>query len=116
MDGGGLRGQGRRVLRCSRAHGLAGRPPAVTEAQLQAIRARARELFARWEAVAPGAALETIRQHTQGQNPAEFDYRFNLTYGRQYTADHPVLAAVRALLDEETERRARSADRGTPDV
>jgi putative hydrolase of HD superfamily len=57
--------------------------------------------------------LETILQHTQGRNPAEFDYRFNLTYGRQYTADHPVLAAVRALLDEETERRARIADRDT---
>jgi putative hydrolase of HD superfamily len=54
--------------------------------------------------------LETILQHTQGQNPSEFDYRFNLTYGRQYTADHPVLAAVRALLDEETERRARTTD------
>src|SRR5687767_7156460 len=54
--------------------------------------------------------LETILQHTQGQNPAEFDYRFNLTYGRQYTADHPVLVAVRALLDAETERRARTAD------
>jgi putative hydrolase of HD superfamily len=51
--------------------------------------------------------LETILQHTQGRNPADFDYRFNLTYGRQYTADHPLLAAVRALLDEATERRAR---------
>ena len=54
--------------------------------------------------------LETILQHTQGQNPAEFDYRFNLTYGRQYTADHPVLVAVRSVLDEETERRARNAE------
>ena len=54
--------------------------------------------------------LETILQHTQGRNPAEFDYRFNLTYGRQYTADHPVLAAVREMLDAETERRARESD------
>ena len=54
--------------------------------------------------------LETILQHTQGQNPADFDYRFNLTYGRQFTADHPVLVAVRALLDAETERRAREAE------
>ena len=53
--------------------------------------------------------LETILQHTQGQNPAEFDYRFNLTYGRRFTLDHPVLAALRALLDEETERRARES-------
>jgi putative hydrolases of HD superfamily len=54
--------------------------------------------------------LETILQHTQGRNPGGFDYRFNLTYGRQYTADHPVLAAVRAILDDETERRAREAE------
>jgi len=54
--------------------------------------------------------LETILQHTQGRNPADFDYRFNLTYGRQFTADHPVLAAVRKMLDEETERRAREAE------
>jgi putative hydrolases of HD superfamily len=54
--------------------------------------------------------LETILQHTQGHNPADFDYRFNLTYGRQYTGDHPLLAAVRAVLDEETERRARETE------
>ena len=54
--------------------------------------------------------LETILQHTQGRNPAEFDYRFNLTYGRQYTADHPVLVALREVLDAETERRARESD------
>jgi putative hydrolase of HD superfamily len=59
--------------------------------------------------------LETILQHTQGRNPPEFDYRFNLGYGRQYTGDHPLLVAVRALLDEETERRAQSAER-TPDA
>jgi putative hydrolases of HD superfamily len=53
--------------------------------------------------------LETILQHTQGQNPRDFDYRFNLTYGRRFTGDHPVLAALRALLDEETERRARES-------
>jgi len=52
--------------------------------------------------------LETILQHTQGRNPPDFDYRFNLSYGRQYTEAYPLLAAVRAILDEETERRARS--------
>jgi putative hydrolase of HD superfamily len=51
--------------------------------------------------------LETILQHVQGRNPADFDYRFNLTYGRQFTAGHPVLEQLRALLDGETERRAR---------
>jgi putative hydrolase of HD superfamily len=54
--------------------------------------------------------LETILQHTQGRNPPDFDYRFNLTYGRRFTGDHPLLAAVRAILDEETERRARESD------
>ena len=54
--------------------------------------------------------LETILQHTQGQNPPDFDYRFNLGYGRQYTTGHPLLEAARTLLDAETERRAREAD------
>ena len=54
--------------------------------------------------------LETILQHTQGDNPRDFDYRFNLGYGRQFTADHPVLVELRAILDSETERRAREAE------
>ncbi|HEX8391973.1 MAG TPA: HD domain-containing protein [Longimicrobium sp.] len=54
--------------------------------------------------------LETILQHTQGQNPPGFDYRFNLQYGRGYTSAPPLIAAVRALLDDETERRAREAE------
>lgn len=51
--------------------------------------------------------LETILQHTQGRNPADFDYAFNLAYGREYTTTDPVLAALRARLDLETARRAR---------
>lgn len=54
--------------------------------------------------------LETILQHTQGANPPDFDYRFNLGYGRQYTADEPVLVELRRILDDETERRARETD------
>jgi putative hydrolase of HD superfamily len=54
--------------------------------------------------------LETILQHTQGLNPTDFDYRFNLAYGQVYTAAHPVLAALRARLDQETEARARRPD------
>lgn len=53
--------------------------------------------------------LETILQHTQGLNPPDFDYRFNLGYGRQYTADHPVIVALRAELDAATEQRAVDA-------
>lgn len=54
--------------------------------------------------------LETILQHNQGRNPADFDYRFNLGYGQQYTGVHPLLAELRALLDAETEQRAREAE------
>jgi putative hydrolase of HD superfamily len=52
--------------------------------------------------------LETILQHTQGDNPPDFDYRFNLTYGRQYTGGHPVLVALRERLDRDTEERAEA--------
>jgi len=54
--------------------------------------------------------LETILQHTQGANPPDFDYRFNLGYGRRYTEGHPLLETLRAILDQETERRARERD------
>jgi putative hydrolases of HD superfamily len=50
--------------------------------------------------------LETIIQHNQGKNPADFDYAFNLDYGKRYTAADPMMAALRALLDQETARRA----------
>jgi putative hydrolase of HD superfamily len=70
-------------------------------------------------AVSPEARLakaldkfETIMQHNQGQNPAAFDYRFNLEYGRRFTEGDPFLAAVRATLDRETEERARSPEPG----
>ena len=58
--------------------------------------------------------LETILQHTQGLNPADFDYRYNLTYGQAYTAAHPILAALRERLDEATEARARRSDFAPP--
>jgi putative hydrolase of HD superfamily len=50
--------------------------------------------------------LETILQHTQGRNPADFDYAFNLDYGRRYTTGDPLLEALRARLDAETARLA----------
>jgi putative hydrolase of HD superfamily len=56
--------------------------------------------------------LETILQHTQGRNPADFDYDFNLGYGRHYTEADPLLAALRDRLDEATRRRAEDAARG----
>lgn len=53
--------------------------------------------------------LETIMQHNQGLNPEEFDYRFNLGYGQQYTEGHPVIVALRAALDRETRRLAEKS-------
>jgi len=60
--------------------------------------------------------LETILQHTQGDNPPGFDYRYNLDYGHRYTSDDPLILLLRELLDVETERRAvagEQADRRT---
>ena len=51
--------------------------------------------------------LETILQHNQGQNPADFDYAFNLTYGFEQTSAHPLLAEIRSFLDNETRARMR---------
>lgn len=84
-------------------------------------RAHREEILALWDeyeaAASPEARLakgldklETILQHNQGRNPPDFDYRFNLEYGRSHTDAEPVLAAVRALLDEETARLAREHD------
>ncbi len=83
------------------------------------------EIVALWDdyeaAASPEASLakgldklETILQHTQGANPPGFDYRYNLDYGRRYTASSPILAVLRAILDQETERRASEADHPVP--
>jgi putative hydrolase of HD superfamily len=56
--------------------------------------------------------LETILQHTQGKNPADFDYAFNLAHGRHYTAGDPLLEALRARLDAETARLAAESRDG----
>lgn len=50
--------------------------------------------------------LETIIQHNQGKNPKDFDYAFNLNYGKEYTSDHPVVSSIREILDDETKKRA----------
>ena len=49
--------------------------------------------------------LETILQHTQGANPPDFDYRFNLGYGRAFTSGEPVIVRLRKILDAETSAR-----------
>lgn len=56
--------------------------------------------------------LEAILQHTQGQNPPGFDYRFNLHFGRRYTESPELLAKLRQILDSESEARAIASERG----
>lgn len=78
------------------------------------LRERIISLYDEYEAAATAEAqavkaldkLETILQHTQGLNPPDFDYQFNLDYGRQYTSATPFLAALREVLDAETRKRA----------
>ena len=45
-------------------------------------------------------------QHNQGANPPDFDYLFNLQYGRKYTSAEPLFAQLRELVDGDTRRRA----------
>lgn len=51
--------------------------------------------------------LETVLQHSQGQNPKDFNYGFNLTYGSKYTDYDEITSTLRALIDKDTERLAR---------
>ncbi|SUA92838.1 Uncharacterised protein [Pandoraea pulmonicola] len=77
-------------------------------------------IVALWDEYARGATpearavkaldkLETMLQHTQGRNPPDFDYAFNLAYGRQYTDATPFLRAVRERIDEATRERGAAA-------
>ncbi len=54
--------------------------------------------------------LETLLQHNQGANPPEFDYAFNLQYGRKFTDAVPFAAALRTIIDAETQRKAAQAN------
>lgn len=53
--------------------------------------------------------LETIMQHNQGANPPDFDYAFNLAYGRTRTDADPLLSTLRELVDAETRARLTQA-------
>ncbi|EHH69463.1 HD domain-containing protein [Gluconobacter morbifer] len=48
--------------------------------------------------------IETISQHNTGQNPSDFDYAFNLTYGRRYTDHSTLTRQIRDILDQATKR------------
>lgn len=49
--------------------------------------------------------LETILQHNQGLNPPDFNYAFNLNYGKQYTNTLPLFQELREVLDRETKAK-----------
>ena len=53
--------------------------------------------------------LETIIQHNQGTNPEDFNYVFNLSYGKKYTDATALCKKLRMLVDEETKCLARKS-------
>lgn len=53
--------------------------------------------------------IETILQHNQGQNPAGFDYAYNLHYGKRYTDTVPLASRIREILDRETAKNVTSS-------
>lgn len=48
--------------------------------------------------------LETLLQHTQGKNPTDFDYDFNLKYGKKYTDFDKLTSLIRTKVDKETQK------------
>lgn len=48
---------------------------------------------------------ETIIQHNQGQNPDDFNYRFNLEYGKEYFQGNEILIKLREKIDAETREK-----------
>lgn len=82
-----------------------------------------RELFGLWreynECSTPEARLvkaldkaETIIQHNQGKNPPDFDYEFNLEYGKGYFGYAETLGRLREMVDEETMGRIKRQREG----
>ena len=83
----------------------------------QSLKSELIELWDEYEAATTSEArlakaldkFETIMQHNQGLNPPDFDYAFNIDYGRTYTTGHPLIETIRAELDRETLLRAKFA-------
>lgn len=53
--------------------------------------------------------IETILQHNQGMPPGDFNFAFNLEYGKAQAAFHPLVQKLRAQMDADTRERARAA-------
>ncbi|MDQ0270427.1 hypothetical protein J2S17_002302 [Cytobacillus purgationiresistens] len=47
--------------------------------------------------------IETIIQHNQGANPPDFDYFFNLEYGKKQALFDPIIQSIREMVDQETQ-------------
>ena len=95
--------------------------PGRAQGLFPAPRAGSRILLALWREynanATPEARLvkaldkaETIIQHNQGRNPEDFDYRFNLGYGKEYFEGSGFLRELRTLLDEETAAKLHGTD------
>jgi putative hydrolase of HD superfamily len=88
----------------------------LTQALPAAIREHFLALWDEYEHAASAEArlvkgldkIETIIQHNQGKNPETFDYAFNLTYGQKQMQAHPLFAAIRGIIDQDTARRAKA--------
>lgn len=59
--------------------------------------------------------IETILQHNQGLNPEDFDYAFNLEYGKSQTDALPLASEIRAFLDEDTSAHSKRTDKNHAD-
>ncbi|WZL78533.1 HD domain-containing protein [Eubacteriales bacterium mix99] len=57
---------------------------------------------------------ETIIQHNQGDNPPDFDYLFNLSYGREYFEGNELLQQLRSFLDERTKQKILNHNNSYP--
>lgn len=55
---------------------------------------------------------ETIIQHNQGRNPDDFDYEFNLEYGKEYFENDELLLELRKKLDSDTRGKISAKQQG----
>lgn len=58
--------------------------------------------------------LETIMQHNQGINPEDFNFNFNLNYGKKYTDSVPVFTEVRKMVDKDTKKSLKNQSNAMP--
>ncbi len=54
--------------------------------------------------------LKDYLKYNKGKNPKGFDYGFNLEYGKKHTAENPLIASIRRILDQETEMRYKESN------